>query len=169
MWSLALVAQLAWSLSICAARQSFQHCCMLTMSPCQGSSACKHECVCSVLHSSALISKSMTFFLKVMDEGEMQCKQACWTYSSLSLFLVLLVFLRASSAPILMHAEPLEGQQLTPLSAHAGYLCTLDGRRHTHVRFAMQSCDSSSLPPTSAWFAATITRRSCRSSICGWC
>lgn len=124
---------------------------MLTMSPCQGSSACKHECVCSVLHSSALISKSMTFFFKVMDEGGMQCKQACWTYSSLSLCLSCSPCL--SSCFLCSHPHTCgapEGQQLTPLSAYAAYLCRLDGCRHTHVRFAMQSCDSSSLPLTSA-------------------
>lgn len=66
-----------------------------------------------------------------------------------------------------------EGQHLILLSAYAEYVCRqntcIDECRHTHVCFPMQSCDSSSLPLTSAWFTTTITHHSCRSSICGWC
>lgn len=171
MWSLAPVAQLAWSSSICAARQSFQCCCMLTMSPCQGSSACKHECVCAPSFTVLLSSHNQwPFSLRWwMREKCSVSKHVGPTVLSLSVFLVLLVFLHALSAPILIHVEPLKVNNLHCCQLMQAYLCTLDECRHTHVCFAMQTCDSSPLPPTSAWFAATITRRSCRSSICGWC
>lgn len=125
----------------------------------------------------------MTFFFKVLDEGEMQCKQACCTYFSLSLSLYSLSLSLCLSQTFLFSLSFLlcflcshsytcwapEGQQLTLLSAYTAYMCTLDECRHMHVCFPMQSCDSSSLPPTSACFTITITRCSYRSSICGWC
>lgn len=79
---------------------------------------------------------------------------------SLFFFLALLVFL--AMLPLLLSLYMLSPWRSTTYTAVS--LCSV------HVYFSwVQAYDSSSLPPTSAWFAVAITHRSCRSSICGWC
>lgn len=134
---------------------------------------CMQTWVCA-LSCSALLSSHNQWPFSLRWWMRDKCSASKHVSLSLSLFLSPSFWLSLSFSLCFLCSHPYtcwapEGQQLTLLSAYAAYMCTLVECRLMHMCLPVQSYDSPSLPPTSAWFAVAITHRSCRSSICGWC